>query len=156
MCQDERVTFNLFDEERPFLQTAYRGKWDQKPKPVTILDYTAPNGNNHIHFDHRRDQSAYTPGKALRMMLTAQIFCTAGVQGYPSNVNGAPPWFALIRGGSRCSRPLRLGCWQWVRSGYPLTGRLFCGGTQKKWRTRSRWRRHPGCLGCCSRPGGST
>ena len=32
------------------------------------------------------------------MMLAAQIFCTAGAQGYPSNVNGAPPWFTLIRG----------------------------------------------------------
>ena len=100
MCQAEGVSFDLLDEERPFLQTAYRVEWDQKPKPVSILDYTVPNGNNHIHFDHRQEQMAYTPGKALRMMLAAQIFCTAGVQGYPSNVNGAPPWFALIRGES--------------------------------------------------------
>ncbi len=100
MNQAEGVSFDLFDMERPFLQTTYRSEWDQKPKPVSVLDYTAPNGNNHIHFDHRREPPVYTPGKALRMMLTAQMFCTAGVQGYPSNVNGAPPWFALIRGKS--------------------------------------------------------
>ena len=97
LCQAEEVSFDLFDEERPFLQTTCRSEWDQKPKPVSILDYTAPNGNNHIHFNHWREQTVYTPGNALRMMLAAQIFCTAGVQGYPSNVNGAPPWFALIQ-----------------------------------------------------------
>ena len=68
MCQAEGVSFDLFDEERPFLQTTYRVEWDQKPKPVSVLDYTVPNGNNHIHFDPRQEQMAYTPGKALRML----------------------------------------------------------------------------------------
>ena len=98
MCRAEGVSFDLFDEKRPFLQTTYRAEWDREPKPVTILDYSVPNGNNHIHFDHKREQIVYTPGKALRMMLEAQIFCTADAQGYPSNVNGAPPWFILIQG----------------------------------------------------------
>lgn len=97
-CRKEGVSFDLFDEERPFLQTTYVEAWDREAKPVSTLDYTIPNGNNHIHFDHRRNEVSYTPGKALRMLLTAQNFCTAGAQGYPSNVNGAPPWFALIQG----------------------------------------------------------
>lgn len=97
-CRKEGVSFDLFDEERPFLQTTYVEAWDREAKPVSTLDYTIPNGNNHIHFDHRRNEISYTPGKALRMLLTAQNFCTAGAQGYPSNVNGAPPWFALIQG----------------------------------------------------------
>ena len=97
-CRKEGVSFDLFDAERPFLQTAYVEAWDREAKPVSTLDYTIPNGNNHIHFDHRRNEISYTPGKALRMLLTAQNFCTAGAQGYPSNVNGAPPWFALIQG----------------------------------------------------------
>lgn len=97
-CEQEGVSFDLFDSERPFLQTQYRADWDRDPKPVSTLDYSIPNGNNHIHFDHKREKITYTPGKALRMMLAAQIFCTAGAQGYPSNVNGAPPWFTLIRG----------------------------------------------------------
>ena len=97
-CRKEGVSFDLFDAERPFLQTTYVEAWDREAKPVSTLDYTIPNGNNHIHFDHRRNEISYTPGKALRMLLTAQNFCTAGAQGYPSNVNGAPPWFALIQG----------------------------------------------------------
>ena len=97
-CRKEGVSFDLFDAARPFLQTTYVEAWDREAKPVSTLDYTIPNGNNHIHFDHRRNEISYTPGKALRMLLTAQNFCTAGAQGYPSNVNGAPPWFALIQG----------------------------------------------------------
>lgn len=97
-CRREGVTFDLFDPVHPFLQTGYRKDWDREPKPVSTLDYSVPNGNNHIHFEHKREEPAYTPGRALRMMLTAQIFCTAAVQGYPSNVNGAPPWFTLIQG----------------------------------------------------------
>lgn len=97
-CQKEGVTFDLFDPENPFLQTSYRKDWDREPKAVSTLDYSIPNGNNHIHFEHKREKVVYTPGKSLRMMLAAQIFCTAGAQGYPSNVNGAPPWFTLIRG----------------------------------------------------------
>ena len=100
LCRLEGVSFDLFDEKRPFLQTAYRGKWDRKPKPISTLDYSTPKGNNHIHFHHQQERTVYTPGKAIRMMLTAQIFCVHEVQDYPSNVNGAPPWFALIQGES--------------------------------------------------------
>lgn len=98
MCEQEGVSFDLFDSERPFLQVPYVEAWDRQAKPVSTLDYTVPNGNNVIHFDHRRSEIRYTPGEALRMLLTAQLFCTAGAQGYPSHVNGAPPWFALIHG----------------------------------------------------------
>lgn len=97
-CEQEGVRFDLFDPERPFLQTTYRKDWDREPKSVTVLDYSIPNGNNHIHFDHKRVSTVYTPGEALRMLFAAQIFCTAAAQGYPSNVNGAPPWFTLIQG----------------------------------------------------------
>ena len=42
LCRLEGVSFDLFDEKRPFLQTAYRGKWDRKPKPISTLDYSTP------------------------------------------------------------------------------------------------------------------
>ena len=97
-CRSEGVSFDLFDPNRPFMQTTVDKRWDRQIKPVTTLDYSVPNGNNHIHFNHRRKGEVYSPGKAMRMLLAAQIFCTAGVQSYPSNVNGAPPWFFLIQG----------------------------------------------------------
>ena len=100
LCHSEGVSFDLFDPDRPFMQTSVDKNWDKQRKPVTTLDYTVPNGNNHIHFDHRRKHEVYDPGKAMRMLLTAQIFCTSAAQGYPSNVNGAPPWFSLVQGGN--------------------------------------------------------
>lgn len=97
-CEREGVRFDLFDPERPFLQTTYQKDWDREPKSVTVLDYSIPNGSNHIHFDHKCVKETYTPGKALRMLLTAQIFCTKQGRGYAPSVNGIPPWFALIQG----------------------------------------------------------
>ena len=99
-CEQEGVRFDLFDPERPFLQTTYRKDWDREPKSVTVLDYSIPNGSNHIHFDHKCVKEAYTPGKAFRMLLTAQIFCTKQGRGYAPGVNGIPPWFVLIQGDS--------------------------------------------------------
>ena len=89
-CQKEGVSFDLFDSEHPFLQTNYRKDWDREPKPVSTLDYSIPNGNNHIHFEHKREKVVYTPGKALRMMLAAQIFCTAAAQGYRALCSRTP------------------------------------------------------------------
>ena len=96
-CKAEGVSFDLFDEERPFMQTKVDPRWDKQPKPVDTLDYAVPSGNNHLHFDHKGGAGAYSAARAMRMLLAAQQFCTSGAQGYPSNVNGAPPWFVIIR-----------------------------------------------------------
>lgn len=99
VCQEEGVSFDLFDEKRPFMQTPFRAEWDKTKKPVSTLDYTIPNGNNHTHFDHRNNtEIVFSYGEAFQSLLAAQVFCTSGAQGYPSGVNGAPPYFTLIRG----------------------------------------------------------
>lgn len=98
-CRTEGVRFDLFDEQRPFMQAPFCTEWDKVRKPVSTLDYVVPNGNNHTHFDHRENQAiAFSYGEAMRMILAAQLFCTAGAQGYPSGVNGAPPYYVLIHG----------------------------------------------------------
>ena len=38
-CEQEGVSFDLFDSERPFLQTRYRADWDRDPKPVIIFPF---------------------------------------------------------------------------------------------------------------------
>ena len=64
-------------------------------KSAAELDNTKASGNNPIHFDHTLEESVvFTPAAAVRGILSAQIFCTAGLKG-PSNVNGAPPLFFL-------------------------------------------------------------
>ena len=98
-CRQDGCSFDLFDLERPFLQTPYRAAWDKAPKPASTLDVTIPNGNNHTHFDHRRNAViGFSYAQAARFLPAVQLFCTAGAQGYPSGPNGAPPYYAVIMG----------------------------------------------------------
>lgn len=100
-CKNEGVSFDLFDKERPFMQTKVDPRWDKQLKPVDTLDYTVPSGNNHLHFDHKGSVEAYSAAKTMRMLLAAQQFCApVGAKGYPTNVNGLPPWFVIIRRGN--------------------------------------------------------
>lgn len=97
LCRSEGVSFDLFDPKRPFLQTPCVPELDEKKrKAAAALDYTQPSGNNHTHFDHRRT-IAFPFDEAARLLLPAQIFCTAGLQG-PSNVSGAPPYYTVVKG----------------------------------------------------------
>ena len=96
-CRSEGVSFDLFDEERPFLQSKYDPKCDGQEKPVAALDCTLPSGNNHTHFHHARPERL-GPERSLRLLLATYWFCTAGAQGYPSGVYGAPPFFGVIKG----------------------------------------------------------
>lgn len=98
-CLGEKVSFDLFDKERPFLQSAFNPAYDKERKPASTLDCTLPTGNNHVHFDHRSPGAVkLTPAEAVKLVITAQLFCTAGAQGYPSNVSGAPPYYAVVHG----------------------------------------------------------
>lgn len=101
LCQSEGVSFDLFDEARPFLQSAHMPQWDRKTKPVSELDCFQPSGNNHTHFVHgKRGESAVSVPKAARLLLALQLFCLSGAQKYPSGVNGAPPYFGVVKGGN--------------------------------------------------------
>ena len=97
LCRSEGVSFDLFDAERPFLQSRFDEKTDGAVKPVSILDCTLPSGNNHTHFNHESPKSL-APEQAVRLLLTTYWFCTAQAQGYPSGVYGAPPLFGVIKG----------------------------------------------------------
>lgn len=101
-CEEEGVSFDLFDPDRPFMQSKYVAEWDKDPKPVASLDCTLPTGNNHTHFDHRKTESnVVTFDKAARLLLTIQQFCFAvGAQEYPTGVNGSPPYFSIVNGGN--------------------------------------------------------
>ena len=101
LCESEGVSFDLFDEKRPFMQSAYVKEWDKEPKPISAIDCTLPSGNNHLHFEHAQAETNAVPvDKAARLLLTVQQFCTAGAQGYPSGVNASPPYFGVVKGGN--------------------------------------------------------
>lgn len=97
LCQQEGVSFDLFDENRPFLQTPYVAEWDKESRPAAAIDKTIPSGNNHTHFDHRKVSAiSFSYAEAARRLVPLQLFCTAGVQGYASGTSGAPPYYAMI------------------------------------------------------------
>ena len=98
LCESEGVSFDLFDEKRPFMQSAYVKEWDKEPKPVSSIDCYLPSGNNHLHFEHgAAEQRSITVDRAARLILSVQQFCTAAAQGYPSGVNASPPYFGVIK-----------------------------------------------------------
>ena len=98
-CKKEGVSFDLFDKKRPFLQTAYNEEYDKNLVSVAALNIAMPSGNNHIHFEHRKEQEqSMTYEEAARGLCALNLFCTAGVQGYPSTINGAPPIYFVYEG----------------------------------------------------------
>lgn len=99
LCREEGASFDLFDPDRPFLQSPYDEKWDDnKRKPVTYLDCRVPTGNNHVHFDHLQKSAVFSYAQAARYLPVQSLFITVGAQGYPSTINAAPPYFAVIKG----------------------------------------------------------
>lgn len=96
-CEAEGASFDLFDAERPFMQAAYDQKLDKERKSAAIMALEIPSGNNHVFFDHA-PEARFTPGEALRQLLTAYLFCTAAAQGYPSSVNNTPCVYVLHHG----------------------------------------------------------
>lgn len=99
VCKNEGVSFDLFDEKRPFMQSAYVKEWDKEPKLISALDCFLPSGNNHMHFEHGCvEKQKVSVDKAARLLLTIQQFCTVAVQGYPSGVNASPPYFGVVKG----------------------------------------------------------
>lgn len=99
-CRAEGVTFDLFDQDRPFMQAPYDEELDDgKRKPAANLFYSVPSGNNHIHFDHTLEQQhAYSPAQCLRGILVLQLFAVSMAQGYPSSVNDTPCYYSLVDG----------------------------------------------------------
>ena len=99
LCEQEEVSFDLFDAKRPFLQSPQNAEFDGEKKPVSVLDCTRPSGNNHTHFQHLSGNiNSVKADAAMRLLLTTYLFVTAAAQGYPSGVYGAPPYFSVIVG----------------------------------------------------------
>ena len=88
--------FDLFSENRPFLQTASLAG---EEKPVVGLLHPQPSGTNAAHFAHgHEDDFGVSPAAAARLLTSIAPFMTAGGQGLSPSINGAPPVYALVRG----------------------------------------------------------
>lgn len=100
MCEHEGVSFDLFDAQRPFMQTPIWDTGKAHEDTVRLLINGLASGNNHCHFDHP-DESVWrvSPARAFRAMLSKLVFITVGGKGYGMGINGfAPPYYAVVRG----------------------------------------------------------
>lgn len=99
ICESEGVSFDLFDEKRPFMQSPYVQEWDKVPEPVSRLDFAQPTGNNHTHFVHEGEQTVrISCAEAFRKLLSCYVFATQGGRGYSPSINGTPPYMVLVTG----------------------------------------------------------
>ena len=89
--------FDLFDLAHPFLQTAAMEAREEKP--LSALLPVVPSGTSALHFHHRQeDDFALCPAAAARLLTSMAPFMTAGGAGLSPSINGAPPWYVLVRG----------------------------------------------------------
>ncbi|MHB0979850.1 MAG: type I-E CRISPR-associated protein Cse1/CasA [Thermoleophilia bacterium] len=95
-----RSRFDLFDIERPFLQSRPAEEIpDPAPGPVARLLQHLPSGNFATHFCHgRADEHAFSPAVCAQALAAVAPFMTAGGAGFSPSVNGMPPWYVLVRG----------------------------------------------------------
>ncbi|MDD4079926.1 MAG: type I-E CRISPR-associated protein Cse1/CasA [Eubacteriales bacterium] len=98
-CREGGECFDLFDEQRPFLQHAFQPEDPAKPSPVSALFLQNSSGNNHIHFNHLLEQhSAATPEECLRALCTYAPFQLSHSRSMHPSINGKPPRYFLFAG----------------------------------------------------------
>ncbi len=91
--------FDLFDAKHPFLQFAEMK--EDADKPLAGLLPSVPSGTNANHFHHALDSDfGVCPEAAARLLTTIAPFMTAGGAGLAPSINGSPPWYALVTGGT--------------------------------------------------------
>ena len=127
--------FDVFDREKPFLQTASPAAGVRKHS-VSRLFQQIPSGTGATHFSHGLEKDHAWSGRVCARALMAMTpFMASGGAGYSPSVNGAPPWYVLVRGrslfetlllNSRGERELGLPAWRDDRPVQPKTERA-CG-----------------------------
>lgn len=93
--------FDLFDKDRPFLQSAGNSRGDSvtKTKPIAELAQHVPSGTfSSVFFHGLASDHAFSPAVCARLLASIAPFMTAGGAGLSPSINGIPPWYVLIRG----------------------------------------------------------
>lgn len=91
--------FDLFDPQRPFMQSGPFADDLKHTDSVAKLFYHLPKGSNKIHFVHLQEhEHAVAPAVAARALCSIAAFEMSGGQGYSPSLNGAPPWYVLAVG----------------------------------------------------------
>jgi CRISPR system Cascade subunit CasA len=92
-----RSRFDLFHPEHPFMQPLVEG--EAGTECINKLFQHLPSGSFTTHFHHLDPAAqAFAPAVCARGLLAIPPFMTAGGAGYSPSVNGAPPWYVLVKG----------------------------------------------------------
>lgn len=98
LCRQEGVSFDLFDEKRPFMQAKDPSIEKVEKRSVSILFQALPRDHTPLHFEHLNKASfSVSPEEALIGLLATQTFAL-GNRFYPSSVNNTPPYFIFVQG----------------------------------------------------------
>lgn len=93
--------FDLFDAERPFLQSAGSPCEKTREKCIAELAHHLPSGTFATHFHHGLSADhGFSPAVCARLLTTIAPFMTSGGAGLSPSINGMPPWYVLIDGGN--------------------------------------------------------
>lgn len=97
-CRSEGVSFDLFDERRPFLQSAFPPE-DLDSQLVVQIFLEIPGGNNHIHFRHENEADhTFTPAECLTALTQLAPFALMYGRSASFSINGVPPTYLLYGG----------------------------------------------------------
>lgn len=100
-CNKDGERFDLFDPMHPFLQCG-EDEWDDtaKVKSVANLNPIYPHGNNHVHFDHNRENSVVMEVKeAAKALCAVNLFCALDGRGFSGTPCGyPPPVYSMVKG----------------------------------------------------------
>ena len=98
-CIEEGVSFDLFDENRPFMQTQIKEKLNTEISLINKIFLEIPEGNNHTHFVHRMEnEHKFTPAECAQALCTVPAFSTKYGRNNYFSINGIPPIYFLYAG----------------------------------------------------------
>ena len=96
-CNAEGERFDLFDTQHPFMQTAFI---ENKETDVAVKLFAEwPEGNNHVHFNHtKEDNHKFTPGECACALCAMPAFAMNFGRSTSFGINGMPPVYFLHAG----------------------------------------------------------
>lgn len=103
LCESEGTSFDLLDEEHPFMQASFDKKEEKDSlSEITQLDLTAPSGTYHCFYEPRAlEEISYTPAEAARKLISDYVFTRYRGRGYypgPNSFKSTTPCYNVISG----------------------------------------------------------
>lgn len=96
LCENEGVTFDIFNQTNPFLQEIIEG--DVKQKSVAALNPIVPTGTSRTFFDHGLENTrSFSKEEVARALFSTTLFPRGG-SGYYACISGEGLVFNILMG----------------------------------------------------------